>query len=148
MTDLRFAFRQLLKNPALTAVAVLTLAQGIGATTAIFSVVYSVLSYLVIRRTREIGVRMALGARREDVQRLFLKAGGKLVGLGLAIGLFAAVAVARFLASQLELFHVTAFDPISMVGVVILLSFVGLAACYVPARRATRVDPMVALRSE
>jgi predicted permease len=110
--------------------------------------IYSVLSYLVTRRTREIGVRMALGAGRGDVQRLFLKAGCKLVGLGLAIGLFAAVAVARFLASRIELFHVTAFDPVSMVGVVMLLGFVGLAACYVPARRATRVDPMVALRSE
>jgi len=110
--------------------------------------IYSVLSYLVTRRTREIGVRMALGAGRGDVQSLFLKAGGKLVGLGLAIGLLSALAAARFLASQIDLFHVAAFDPVTMLGVVLLLGLVGVAACYIPARRATRVDPMVALRNE
>jgi ABC-type antimicrobial peptide transport system permease subunit len=110
--------------------------------------IYSVLSYLVIRRTREIGVRMALGARRGDVQWLILKTGGRLVGLGLAIGLVAALTVARFLTSQIELFRVDAFDPISILGVMALLSIVAITACYVPARRATRLDPMAALRAD
>jgi putative ABC transport system permease protein len=110
--------------------------------------IYSVLSYLVARRTREIGVRMALGAGRNEVQWLFLKAGGKLVGLGLVIGLGLAFAGTRFLVSQIDVFKVVAFDPVALSAVVCLLSLVGLAACYLPARRATRVDPMVALRAE
>jgi putative ABC transport system permease protein len=110
--------------------------------------IYSVLSYLVARRTREIGVRMALGAQPVDVLRLIFKAGGRLIGLGILIGILASLGAARLLRSQLELFQVTAADPVSFSGVLILLSAVAVSACYVPARRATKVDPMDALRYE
>ena len=109
---------------------------------------YSVLSYLVSRRTREIGVRMALGAQRADVLRLIMQTGGSFVGAGIVVGTLASIAVARLLASQLELFHVTATDPVSFSVVIALLSVVAVAACYIPARRATRVDPIEALRYE
>jgi putative ABC transport system permease protein len=110
--------------------------------------IYSVLSYLVSRRTREIGVRMALGARPVDVLFLIFRTGGRLVAAGLVVGILASVGVARLLGSQLELFQVTAADPGSFLGVVVLLSAVSLAACYLPARRATQVHPMEALRCE
>jgi predicted permease len=110
--------------------------------------IYSVLSYLVSMRTREIGVRMALGAQRGDVLRLILRAGGKLVGMGLVIGTLAGMAAARVLRSHLELFQVNATDPLVFVGVVVLLVIVSVAACFVPARRAAKVNPMEALRCE
>jgi putative ABC transport system permease protein len=110
--------------------------------------IYSVLSYLVSQRTREIGVRMALGAQRMDVLRLIFKTGGRLVGVGIAIGMLASFGAARFLRSQLELFQVAAADPVSFSGVVILFGAVAVAACYIPSRRATRVEPMEALRYE
>jgi putative ABC transport system permease protein len=109
---------------------------------------YSVLSYLVSRRTREIGVRMALGAQRADVLRLIMQTGGSFVGAGIVVGTLASIGVARLLASQLELFRVTATDPVSFSVVIVLLSVVAVAACYIPARRATRVDPIEALRYE
>jgi putative ABC transport system permease protein len=99
-------------------------------------------------RTREIGVRMALGAQRSDVLGLILGAGGKLVGAGLVIGIVASFGAARILGSQIELFQVKSADPISFIAVILLLSIVALAACLVPAGRATRVDPMLALRTE
>jgi len=108
--------------------------------------IYSVLSYLVSMRTREIGVRMALGAQGSDILRLILRTGGKLVGAGLVIGILASLAMARLLGSQLNLFKVTGADPASFLGVVILLGVVTAAACFIPARRATRVDPVEALR--
>jgi putative ABC transport system permease protein len=108
--------------------------------------IYSVLSYLVTQRTQEIGVRMALGARREDVLGLIFKIGGRLVIVGMVIGVGAGLGVARLMRSQL--YQVTAFDPVSFLGVVVLLTSVAIAACYIPARRATKVDPMVALRYE
>jgi ABC-type antimicrobial peptide transport system permease subunit len=108
--------------------------------------IYSVLSYLVSMRTREIGVRMALGARPADILRLIMRAGGRLVGIGIIIGIFASVVTARLLGTQLNLFRVTNTDPVSFLGVVLLLGVVAAAACFIPARRATKVDPMVALR--
>ncbi len=108
--------------------------------------IYSVLSFVVTKRTHEIGVRMALGAQRRDVLRLILRAGGGLVIPGLIIGVFTSLGAARLLRSQL--FEITTVDPVSFVGVVALLSAVAVAACYIPARRATKVDPMVALRYE
>jgi len=108
--------------------------------------IYSVLSFLVARRTHEIGVRMALGAQWSDILRLILGAGGRVVGLGLVIGLFAAFAATRLLAAHM--FGVTPVDPISYSAVVLVLSAVTLLACYVPARRAAGVNPTEALRYE
>lgn len=109
---------------------------------------FSVLSYLVTCRTREIGVRMALGAQRGDVLRLILKDGGGLAGLGILLGTIASLGVAHFVASQMELFKTNSTDPVSFAVVIALLSAVALAACWLPARRAARVDPMIALRHE
>ncbi len=108
--------------------------------------IYSVLSYHVTRRTHEIGVRMALGAEKGDVLRLMLGAGSKLVFTGLGIGVAGSFALAKLLRS--EVFQVPATDPLALMGAVVLLSGVALLACYVPARRAARMDPMIALRHE
>ena len=110
--------------------------------------IYSVLTHLVTRRTHEIGVRIALGAQRADVLGMVFKAGGRLVGAGAVIGVLAGFGAARFLRSQLELFQVSLADPLSFLGVVVLLSAITMVACYVPARRATKVDPLEALRYE
>jgi len=107
---------------------------------------YGVLAYVVARRTREIGIRMALGGRRVDILRLVLGQGAVLTLIGGAIGLAAALAVTQLAASLL--YGVSARDPLTFVAVAILLVVVSAAACYLPARRAMRVDPMVALRYE
>ncbi|HXN94480.1 MAG TPA: FtsX-like permease family protein, partial [Candidatus Acidoferrales bacterium] len=107
---------------------------------------YGLLSYEVSRRTREIGIRMALGARPESVLKLVLRQGVVLAIIGAAVGSSVALGVTRYLASML--YNVRANDPVTMIAVAILLMLVALAACYVPARRAMRVDPMVALRYE
>ena len=107
---------------------------------------YGVIAYSVSQRTREIGIRMALGAQRTDVMRLFLGEGMLVILIGLAAGLAGSVGLTRFLSSLL--FGVTATDPITFISVAVLLGLVALAACHIPARRATRVDPMVALRCE
>src|SRR5215467_13010534 len=110
--------------------------------------IFSVLSYLVSMRTREIGVRMAMGARPRDILYLIFRAGGKLVGVGLVVGILASLGAARLLGSQLELFQARAVDPVSILGVTVLLVVVAAAACFIPARRATKVDPVVALRQD
>jgi len=110
--------------------------------------IFSVLSYLVSMRTREIGVRMAMGARPRDILNLVFRAGGKLVGAGLVVGILASLGMARLLGSQLELFQTRTFDPVSFLGVTVLLIVVAAAACFIPARRATKVDPVVALRQD
>ena len=107
---------------------------------------YGLLSYEVARRTREIGIRMALGAQQRDVLRLVVGQGILLAVAGAAVGIGVAVGVTRYLKSML--YNVHANDPATMIAVAVLLTLVALAACYIPARRATRVDPMVALRYE
>ncbi|MCA1593444.1 MAG: ABC transporter permease [Acidobacteria bacterium] len=108
--------------------------------------IYGVVSYAVAQRTREIGVRMALGARRGDVLRLVMGEGLFVVGLGLAAGLLLALIATRVVAGFL--YGVGTTDPLTFVAVPLVLGAIALAASYIPARRATRVDPMVALRYE
>jgi putative ABC transport system permease protein len=108
--------------------------------------IYGVTSYLVSERTHEIGVRMAMGAQRGDVSRLVLGHGTRLAGIGVIGGVVAALGLTRLLSSLL--FGVSAADPLIFFGVAILMAPVALAACYIPARRAMRVDPMVALRHD
>ena len=107
---------------------------------------YGLLSYEVSGRTREIGIRMTLGAHQGNVLKLVLRQGIVLAIAGAAVGIGVALGVTRYLASML--YNVRASDPVTIAGVAILLTLVALAACYIPARRATRVDPMVALRHE
>lgn len=108
--------------------------------------IYGVISYLVGQRTNEIGVRIALGAQRADVLRLILGEGTRMALLGVVIGIVAALGLTRLMSNQL--FGVTAQDPLTFGGVALSLVIVAIAACYVPARRAMRVDPIVALRHE
>jgi predicted permease len=108
--------------------------------------IYGVLSYVVAQRTREIGIRIALGAQRSTVLRLMLGEGMRMAVVGVAIGVALALVLTRLMASQL--YAISATDPLTFTGVAIILVGVALFACYIPARRAMRVDPMVALRYE
>jgi ABC-type antimicrobial peptide transport system permease subunit len=106
--------------------------------------IYGIISFTTAQRTREIGLRMALGADGPMIRRMVLREGSTVIGLGLVVGLAGAIAGSRFL--QKLLFEVRPSDPLTIAVVCVLLGAVGVAACYVPARRATRVDPLVALR--
>jgi putative ABC transport system permease protein len=108
--------------------------------------IYGVLSFLVSRRTREIGIRLALGAQRRDVLWLVMKEGAKFSLIGIALGLGFAFAITRLLAN--ELYGISPADPATFLGGAILMTAVTLTACYIPTRRAMRVDPIVALKNQ
>jgi putative ABC transport system permease protein len=108
--------------------------------------IYSVTSYTVTERTREIGIRLALGAEARDVRRMVIRQGMTVAALGVILGLGAAFVLARLMASLL--YGIGSSDPATYGGIALLLLLIALAACYLPARRATRVDPLIALRYE
>jgi len=107
---------------------------------------YGVMSFIVTQRTREIGIRAALGAQGSDVVSRFLRQGIKLIVLGIMIGLAGGAVISRLLAAVLV--DLNPLDPLAFVGVAVILTAIALLACYIPARRATKVDPMIALRCE
>ncbi|HEV2447318.1 MAG TPA: FtsX-like permease family protein, partial [Candidatus Sulfopaludibacter sp.] len=108
--------------------------------------IYGVISYSAAQRSREIGIRMALGAQRGDVLRLTLGEGAKIAGAGVAIGTLGSLAVTRLMAKLL--YGVSAVDPATFAAVAAGLAIVAMLACYIPARRTLRVDPLAALRHE
>jgi putative ABC transport system permease protein len=108
--------------------------------------IYGVMAFNVAQRTSEIGIRMALGAQGTDVMRMVLLNGGRMVGIGLLIGIAGALAAARFLGSLL--YELSAYDPVTLGIITLMLAGVGFLACWVPARRASKIDPLVALRME
>src|SRR4029077_357744 len=108
--------------------------------------VYSVVAYSAARRTHEIGIRMALGATRADAVHMILGMGMRVVLIGLAFGLAASLIVSRIVASQL--WRVSAYDPLTIISVTAILILTGATACFIPARRATRIEPTLALRHE
>jgi putative ABC transport system permease protein len=147
VADVR-TLEQLAAEPLAQQRMVMALLVSFAALAAVLSAlgIYSVLSYLIARRRHEIGVRMALGARRFEVFGMVLNEGLRMTLCGVLIGLLGALAVTRIMASLL--FGVRPNDPLTFLAVALLLSAVGLLACFIPARRAMKVDPMVALRYE
>lgn len=108
--------------------------------------IFGMMSYAVTQRIHEIGIRRALGAQNRDVLKLVMRQGVVIVAVGLSVGLLGALAVTRLLAGLL--YGVSPTDPLTLIGVSFLLASATLLACYLPARKATRVDPLVALRHE
>lgn len=129
MNDLKYAVRQLGKRPGFAAVGV-----------------FGLLSFTVAQRTREIGLRMALGARPGDVVRLVMGRGSAIVVMGVGVGLLVAMLATRLVRGLL--LNVSPTDPVTLIGVVGLLAAVASVAAWLPARRAARIDPMGALRNE
>ena len=108
--------------------------------------IYGVISYNVSQRTHEIGVRIALGAHRSNILRMVISEGMVLAAIGIVVGVGGALALGRFMQSML--FEIKPTDPATFVGVALALTLVALAACFIPARRATRVDPVSTMRCE
>ena len=108
--------------------------------------IYGVVAFFVTRRTQEIGIRMSFGAKRGNILRLVVCEGARMAAFGVVIGIAASLVVTRLMSSLL--FGISPTDPLSFIGVAALLSAVVLLASYIPARRAMRIDPMVALRYE
>ena len=108
--------------------------------------IYGVMAYSVARRTREIGIRMAIGARQSDVARMVMRTGMSMTAAGVLVGIAASLALARLLRSQL--FGIQPADPVTIAAVLMLMTTVAAVAAYLPARRAARVDPVSALRSQ
>ncbi|HEX4641644.1 MAG TPA: FtsX-like permease family protein, partial [Chthoniobacterales bacterium] len=127
------------------AMTLLTVFSGVALVIAAVGI-YGVMAYNVVQRTGEFGIRMALGAQQGDVLRLVLTQGGKLIGLGLAIGLLATLGASRAMGSML--FNTSAYDPLTLSSITLLLGAVALIACFFPANRATKVNPIEALRTE
>jgi len=127
------------------AMTLLTVFSGVALVIAAVGI-YGVMAYNVVQRTGEFGIRMALGAQQGDVLRLVLTQGGKLIGLGLAVGLIATLAASRAMGSML--FNTSSYDPLTLSSITLLLGAVALIACFFPANRATKVNPIEALRTE
>ena len=108
--------------------------------------IYGVVAYSVTQRTQEIGIRMALGAQARDILALIFSQTSRMVGVGVVLGLIASLATTRFLNTLLV--EISAYDPVAFLVVPLFLAFVAMLACWLPARRATKVDPLVALRHE
>jgi putative ABC transport system permease protein len=149
--DIRFGVRTLLKSPGFTLgdnrFRVLLLGTFAGVSLLLSAIgIYGVISYSVTQRTHEIGIRAALGADRGNIMRLVLRHGMGLAGLGLVLGLAGALGLTQLLAALL--FGVGGRDPLTLAAVAVVLGLVALLACLIPARRATKVDPLIALRYE
>ncbi|HEX9760362.1 MAG TPA: FtsX-like permease family protein, partial [Candidatus Acidoferrales bacterium] len=144
----RMTFAELRRLPLfpVRAMALVSSAFGLVALALTIIGLYGLVSFTVTQRTREIGIRMALGAQRADVLRLVVGKGMTLVAIGVVLGVAGALGTTRFFSSQL--FGVTATDPLTLAGVALLLGAVAGLACYLPARRAARTNPLTALRYE
>jgi len=143
-----FSMEQVMNRSILTQRAAATLMVGFAALAVVLAAIgiYGVVSYAVGQRSREVGLRMALGARRREVVGLVIRQSMAPVFIGSGLGVIGALVLTRFMSALL--FQVEATDPLTFAGVVFILGIVALAACYLPARRATRQDPLVALRYE
>jgi ABC-type antimicrobial peptide transport system permease subunit len=144
LLDLRYAFRMLYRSPGFSLIAIATMALGVGATTAIYSVIDA--TFLVNEQSREIAIRLAVGAQRRDILKMVLRQGLTLAAAGAGVGLVGALIVSHLMAGLL--YGVSPYDLSTFAGVTAVLTAVAIAASYVPALRAMRLDPITTLHSE